>query len=274
MLDLDLSAPLLSITHATVARDGNRVLDDVSLEIQLGRNTAVIGPNGCGKSSLIKLLTRQYYPLARLDDQPTVRILGKDRWNVEQLRSHLGIVSTDMHQFFLDDGGDLTGAEIALSGFFSSRGLAQHHVVTDALRTKALEALDRMGVAHLADRAIGRMSTGEGRRVVIARALVSEPMALVLDEPTTGLDMVAQHRFLARIRKLAAGGTTIVIVTHHIDEVIPEIEHVVLLKSGRVFADGPKADVLTAANLTLQYNTPITLRRAGDFYVANVERDS
>lgn len=271
MREYDKSAPLLSIRNATVVRDGNHVLDDLSLDIRLGENTAIIGPNGSGKSSLIKLLTRQYYPLARPDDLPTVRILGLDRWNVEDLRSHMGIVSADLHQSFLDEG-DCTGYEVAVSGFFSSKGIAFHHVVTEQMRETAFEALERMGIAHLAERPITRMSTGEGRRAIIARALVSNPMALVLDEPTTGLDMAAQHRFLDRIRDLAARGTTLIVVTHHIDEVIPEIEHVILLKQGRVFADGPKAGLLTDETLSAQYDTQIHIRRDGDFYAAHVER--
>jgi iron complex transport system ATP-binding protein len=116
------------------------------------------------------------------------------------------------------------------------------------------------------------MSTGESRRVLIARALVSQPLALILDEPTTGLDIGAQHAFLDKVRELAQGGTTIVLVTHHIEEVLPEVEHVILLKDGRVFADGLKAEILTAANLTAQYGLPIHLHSRGSFFSAHVER--
>lgn len=261
---------LLSISHATVVKSGKYVLDDLSLEIRAGQNTAVIGPNGSGKSSLIKLLTRQYYPLARPDGEPTVTILGKDRWDVFELRSNLGIVSADLHGDFLEES-EMTGYEVAVSGFFSSRGIAPHHTVTAEMREKANDALKRMGAGHLAGRSIGEMSTGESRRCLIARALVSNPLALVLDEPTTGLDMAAQQRFLETVRRLAQRGATIVLVTHHIEEIIPEIDHIVILNAGKVQADGAKEEVLTAQNLSQAYGARIELRRRGKFYSAHVE---
>jgi iron complex transport system ATP-binding protein len=271
MQDIAYDSPLLSVEHATVVKSGKRVLDDLSLEVRLGRHTAILGPNGSGKSSLIKLLTRQYYPLARQDDQPTVRILGEDRWDVSQLRKKLGIVSADMQKSFSDDGS-YSGYEVAVSGFFASVGVPAHLRVTDEMRTTAIDALDAIGARHLADRPFGELSTGESRRVLIARALVSQPLALILDEPTTGLDIGAQQAFLDKVRELAQGGTTIVLVTHHIEEVLPEVEHVILLKDGRVFADGLKAEVLTAANLSAQYGLPIHLHSRGSFFSAHVER--
>ena len=251
-----------------IIRSGKPILDDLSLSISVGEHTAILGPNGCGKSTLIKLLTRQYYPLVRADDRPTVTILGEDRWNVADLRTKLGIVSTDLHQRFLETG-EITGFEAALSGFFASQGLAPHHVVTDTMRDHAHEALVRMGAAHLATREIGTLSTGEGRRILIARALVTKPLALVLDEPTTGLDIVASRKFMDTVRTLAQEGTTVVLVTHHVDEIIPEIEHVILLRTGRVFQDGAKADILTSENLSHLYNAPVTVTKVGDFYSAS-----
>jgi len=259
---------LLRIDHATVVKDSKRILDDLSLEIKLGGHTAIIGPNGSGKSSLIRLLTRQYYPLA--GERPTVRILDRERWDVFELRSQLGIVSADLHTDFLTEP-DLTGFEVALSGFFASKGIASNHLVTERMVDLAHEALERMGAGFLADRPIGQMSTGEFRRCVIARALVTEPLALVLDEPTTGLDMAAQQRFLETIRQLARQGATIVLVTHHIEEIIPEVDHVILLENGRVFADGPKSQVLTAENLSRAYSAAITLYRRGGFFSAHVD---
>jgi iron complex transport system ATP-binding protein len=115
------------------------------------------------------------------------------------------------------------------------------------------------------------MSSGEARRVLIARALVSDPVALVLDEPTTGLDMVARHRFVSLVSRIARSGTTIVLVTHHVEEIIPEVEHVILLKEGRVVCAGPKQSTLTAANLSFLFNAPITLHEANGYYHARSE---
>jgi len=262
------NSPLLLIEHATVVKSGKTVLNDISLSIELGAHTAIIGPNGSGKSSLIKLLTRQYYPLARLDDRPTVRILGQDRWDVFELRSHLGIVSADLHSDFLTEP-ELTAFDVALSGIFATKGVAPRQRVTDEQRDIAHASLERMAVGFLAERPIGEMSTGEVRRCMIARALVSQPLAVVLDEPTTGLDMVAQQRFLESIRGLAQAGTTIVLVTHHVEEIIPEIRNVVLLREGQIFADGAKSSTLTAANLSSAFGWPIGLDERDQYYSAS-----
>jgi iron complex transport system ATP-binding protein len=117
---------------------------------------------------------------------------------------------------------------------------------------------------------MNEMSTGEARRVLIARALVTEPQALVLDEPTAGLDMLARRRFLEEVRRIAAAGTTIILVTHHVEDIIPEIGHVVLLKDGRVAMAGPKPSVLTEANLTTLFGAPIALEMSQAYYSARV----
>jgi iron complex transport system ATP-binding protein len=262
---------LLRLHHATVVKQGNRpLLDDISLAIRDGEHTAIIGPNGSGKSSLIRLITRQYYPLAR-SDGPVVQIYGRERWNVAELRALLGIVSPDAYQLALEGmtHGQIAGIDVVLSGFFASTGLFAHHHVTEVMHRRAAEALALVEAMPLAGKPIAAMSTGEARRIFIARALVSDPRALLLDEPTAGLDLLAMHRFLATIRRVAQHGKTIILVTHHIEEIIPEIERVVLLKEGRVFRDGPKADVLTGATLSALYDAPIHVQ-AGEFYQASV----
>jgi iron complex transport system ATP-binding protein len=266
-------SPLLSISEATVVKSGKRILDNLTLNVLLGSHTAILGANGSGKSSLIKLITRQYYPIARRDDKPTVSILGKDRWDVFELRSFLGIVSADLFQDFIQLP-ETTGIEATLSGYFAAIGLAPHHKVTDAMRQGAYDALDRVNARHLENRPIGEMSTGEARRILIARAIVTKPIALILDEPTTGLDIAARDRFLRIIRGLAEGGTTIVMVTHHVEEILPEIEHVIYLKSGRVLADGSKSQLMTAKRLSELFDAKIALHRSGGYYTAQVEEPS
>lgn len=259
--------PLLKIVGADVVKNGTRILDDLHLEIAPGQHTAILGPNGSGKSSLIKLITRQHYPRARAGDEPVITIFGKSRWDVFALRSQLGIVSSDLHQAFVASA-DITGREVVLSGFFASHGLASHHQVTSEMEDRAEAALELAQAVQLADKPMEQMSTGEARRILIARALGPDPKALLLDEPTTGLDLAARRRFLETIRGIAKAGKTIILVTHHAEEVIPEIQRVVLLTGGKVFRDGPTADVLTSANLTALFGEPVEVRQQNGVYAA------
>src|SRR4029079_19800734 len=202
------SEPLLELCDATVVLGGARVLDRLTLAIGAGEHTAMLGPNGAGKSTFIKLLTLQQYPIPAANGTPPIRVFGRERWNVFELRARLGIVSADLHDRFVqgNSNGTITGVDAVLSGFFASQGVFAHHVVTAVMRRQAGAALDRVGAAHLAAATLDTMSTGEARRVLIARALVHQPAVLVLDEPTRGLDLVARHEFLDRVRHIAQQG--------------------------------------------------------------------
>lgn len=273
----ETEAPLLRIAGATVrrGRSARVVLDDLHLEIQQGEHTAILGPNGSGKSSLIKLIALEYRPLAR-DGEPAVQVFGRDRWDVFELRSSLGIVSPDTQNRLTDrrDGRALLGLDVVLSGFFASEGVPPHRRTTAAMRERAGAALAQMEASHLAATAVHEMSTGEARRVLIARALVAEPRALLLDEPTGGLDLGARHRFLETLRRLARGGTTIVLVTHRVEEVLPEVERVVLLRDGRVAVSGPKGEVLCDAPLSVAYGAALHVEEVAGGYYSAVVRES
>ena len=266
--------PLLTLRSATLVRGGIAVLRDIDLTIRQGEHTAILGPNGSGKSSLIKLITREAYPLMLADGQPAVRLFGKAQWDVGELRSLLGIVTSDLHQTFTRQGAGVTAVDAVLSGFFGSVGLPPRAVVTGEMRERAQAALEELGVLALIQRPMEAVSTGEARRVLIARALVCQPRALLLDEPTTGLDLAAQHAFLEALRRVARGGVTLLLVTHHAEEIVPEVGRVVLLREGRVFRDGLKSDTLTGANLTALFGLPIALKcdTATGFYRTRVER--
>ncbi len=265
--------PLLTLHHATVIRGGRTVLDDLTFEIREGEHTAILGPNGCGKSSLIRLVNKQDYPLLCHEDAKPIRVLDRDRWDLFELRSQLGIVSADLHQSFIvaNGGGRRSGRELVLSGFFASHGLFSHQKASPTMVERADRALALVGAGHLASKRIEEMSTGEARRTLIARALAPDPRALLLDEPTTGLDLMVRQHFLLMLQEIAQQGKTILLVTHHIEEVLPQIQRVILLKEGRVFLEGSKQEVLTSSNLSALYGAKVVLQQDGDYFSAQCD---
>jgi iron complex transport system ATP-binding protein len=265
--------PVLELHNATVIKADRPVLNNLSLTIGVGEHTAIVGPNGAGKSVLVRLLTHEDRAVAPADGSSPVRVFGDDRWNVFELRSQLGIVSADLHQRFVagNSEGRIRGEAAVLSGFLASDGILRYSTVTDEMRKRAGDALERMGAGHLATRWLDELSSGEARRVLLARALVTSPRALVLDEPTTGLDLVARHEFMELVRRIAKGGTTLILITHHIDEIVPEIERVVLLRDGRIVADGPKQSVLTALQLSRLFDAHVAIEAVGGYFYAHLE---
>ena len=260
--DTPAATPLFELDRATVVRGAARVLRNLSLRIPLGQHTVILGPNGCGKSTFIKLINRELYPLAREGDAP-VRVFGLRRWNVAELRTRLGVVTSDLTRD-LQDMPHLRVEEAVLTGFFSSFVIPPHREVDATMRAQARQALAQVNATALADRQVAELSTGEMRRVLIARALVHAPEALLLDEPTAGLDLIAQRHFLSLLRDLAKQGITLVLVTHHLEEIVPEFERVILLSNGDIVADGAPGDVLTSEHLSAAYGGPLQVRREGD----------
>ena len=255
--------PLLAFQHISVMLGGKQVLHDVSLSIGAGEHVAILGPNGCGKSTLIKTITRECYPLALPESSLT--ILGRSSWNVFELRPLLGIVSNDL---MLRSTREILGHELVLSGFFSSIGVQPYHEVTQAMLEKTEQVLGLLEIPHLAQREITELSSGEAHRLLIARALVHDPLALLLDEPCNSLDFRAAIELRGILRKLAKSGTGILMVTHHLPDVIPEIDRVILLREGRIFADGPKAEILTTDRLSELFGLPVELaRRNGSYHL-------
>jgi iron complex transport system ATP-binding protein len=256
--------PLLEFQNVTIHRGEKVALDGITLSIAAGEHVAILGPNGSGKSSLIKAITRELYPRFT-GNGAGLRIMGRDRWNIFELRVMLGIVSNDLMQ---SCARDFSGREVVLSGFFSSIGIWPNHEVTAAMEQKADEVLELLEVTHLADRNVDEMSSGEARRILIGRALVHDPKALVLDEPTASLDLHAMHELRLILRKLARAGTSIIVVTHHLPDIIPEIDRVILIKKGRVLHDGAKRETLTSGSLTELFETPVELvERAGLYQI-------
>ncbi|QWT19187.1 ATP-binding cassette domain-containing protein [Bacillus sp. NP157] len=261
---MDASTPLLSIDRATVVREGRTLLDRLTLDIAAGQHTAILGPNGSGKSTLVKLVERRLYPLVHDDGTPVVRVFGRDRWSVSELRSLLGVVSSDLRREF--EATHERAIDTVLSGFFASMTLGLDHVVDAGMRERATQALERVGAAHLSERDVSTLSTGEARRVLIARALVHRPRALLLDEPCAGLDPGTRRRFLDLLRQLAREGTTLLLVTHHVEEIVPEIGHVVMLRDGRLHAEGPKERLLADGELSVLFGWDIEVARHEGFF--------
>jgi iron complex transport system ATP-binding protein len=254
-------SPLLDLNHVTVMRGEHAALQDVSLRVESGEHVCILGPNGCGKSTLIKTITRECYPLA--NENSSISILGRERWNIFELRSQLGIVSPDL---LASCTTDATGRDVVLSGFFSSTRIFPHHAPSPNLLEKSDAALARLGISHLAGRPVAQMSSGEAKRTLIARALVHDPQTLLFDEPSNALDIGAQIQLRDTMRSLANGGMSILLVTHHVSEIIPEIERVVLLREGRIVADGPKQDMLTSEKLSALFGADIQLVRRDGYY--------
>lgn len=266
LITLVVTDPLLiDIRNATIWRGTTRVFENLNLQIAQHERVAILGPNGCGKTTLLKTINREIYPV--VSDESWVRILGQEKWNVWELRKRIGIVSHDLHSRYT---ATTTALEVVVSGFYSSvgvHGLLANRVSEVQLAT-ALDTLRDLGIESLRDTALRFMSTGQQRRCLLARALVHKPDILILDEPTAGLDLAASFDYLGRIRRLAECGHNILLVTHHLNEIPPQIERVIVLQDGRIVADGDKTSVLTSELLSSVYATPIRVTQLDGYYLA------
>ncbi|AZT85796.1 ATP-binding cassette domain-containing protein [Marinobacter sp. NP-4(2019)] len=251
---------MIDIRHITAYQQATKAIQGVSLTIEDGERVAILGPNGSGKSTLLKVLSRDIYPVDTPDSY--VRVFDKETV-IWEFKSKIGIVSQDLQE---DYTPYTTALDVVTSGFFGAIGAHDHLQPTSKHRQLAEEMLDRVGMAPLAQRMFQRLSTGQKRRLLIARALVNHPKALILDEPSAGLDIGASTLLLNLLRQYCSGNHSIIIATHHIDEIIPEIERVVLLKEGRVVADGPKEAILTGSNLSELYMTDLEVSERGGWY--------
>jgi iron complex transport system ATP-binding protein len=256
------SSSLLHFENVFVQRGERIALNGLNLHVRRGEHVAILGPNGSGKSTLIKTVTRECYPLLRPETR--LEIMGQSRWDIFELRAHIGLVSNDL---MAQCTRDITGREMVVSGFFGSIGLWPNHHVEPHMEETARAAMRTLGVEHLADRWLDELSSGEARRLLIARSLIHKPETLLLDEPTTSLDIRALHDVRQSLQRLAQEGIGLLLVTHHLDDIVPEIDRVVLLRAGQVVADGPKADVLTSENLSAMFGVGVqVVQRAGYYH--------
>lgn len=259
----DPRPPVLRVTSLGMRRDDAVLLRDVSWEVRPGEHWIVLGANGSGKTSLLGALTLYAYPSGGEIDLLGHRY-GTCDWR--ELRKRVGVVSSGIHSHLLEADSAL---HTVASGKYAAFGPWFEADAQDLDRARDLLVAAR--AEQLADRPWRVLSQGERQRVLIARALMADPDVLLLDEPCAGLDPVARERVLRVVDDLAkAGGPTLILVTHHIEEIAPSFTHVLVLRQGTVVAQGPKAVVLTSEILSRAFDHPVSVRRREDRFELDV----
>ena len=262
---------LLELSNVVVERNRTRILDIPSLRIETREHCCIFGPNGSGKSTFLKLLMRFFYPSAVSDACGMVTILGRQDWNVWDLRSHLGFVSSEIdHHFTTGRSGRLNPLEAVLTGFTSGELELPADEVTDSMKQEAERWLDFFEVRNSRNHHVAWMSTGERRRVMLARAMVRSPQALLLDEPTAGLDLLARERLVRKIEAMTDENVQIILITHHLEEVVPQVQRVVFLCRGKLFFDGSPDQAFLADNLSRLFEHPVYSERIQQRWTARL----
>jgi iron complex transport system ATP-binding protein len=256
--------PILSVSGLRIERDGTVILDDVNWRVTRGQHWTILGANGSGKTSLLSALTGYLMPTAG-ELSLLGEIYGESDWR--ELRKKIGIVSSSVRQMMADEEAAL---ETVASGKYAMIDFWGR--VTRTEKFQALKLLRQVECAYLAERPWRVLSQGERQRVLIGRALMAKPRVLILDEPCAGLDPAAREHFLQFIQRLGQRKTspTLVLVTHHVEEIMPVFSHVLLLKDGRVLATGEKAGTLNSRNLSRAFKTRIKLAQHQNRYALKV----
>ena len=253
--------PLMQLHDAVVRRAGRDILNISDFQVNYGENMALLGPNGAGKSTLLRLFTREIHPLHR--DIPPVRFNDKDRIILSEVKSIMGIVSSTMQDQVTVH---LPAIQIVAGGLFGTLGLPHHYEMTKEDEERAMAALEMLGIARLADRDVMTLSSGEARRVLIARELIHDPKVLVFDEPCTGLDPEGMFYVRRSMRKLVQAGKSVILVTHYPEDIIPEVDRVVMIKDGTIFDDGPKEQLLTDERMSSLFDVPMKVLEQNGYY--------
>ncbi len=256
-----MGVPLFEIRDASVVRGGNTILHVENFVLSEHEHVALLGPNGAGKSTFIQLLTREVMPLFR--ENPPVKFRGNARPTLAEIKSCVGVVSVTMHD---QVRVHLPVIDIVCGGMYGTLGLPRHRQALQADLVKAHETLDRLGIANLARRDVMTLSSGQVRRVLVARELVHDPEVLVFDEPCTGLDPEGMYYVRDAMRTLAEDGCAVVLVTHYPEDIIPAIGRVLLIKDALVVADGPKEELLTASCMTDLFGAPLAVECSDGWY--------
>ncbi|MFP7296349.1 ABC transporter ATP-binding protein [Neobacillus niacini] len=245
---------VLQIENLFLRRGEKWILRDMNWKIKKGENWILFGLNGAGKTSLLNLLNAYTFPT-----KGNVNVLGMEfgkTYLAERLRKQIGFVSSSLQQKFHQ--GD-SAYEVVLSGAFASIGL--YETPTDEIRNKAKTLLHNLGCIDYANRNYETLSQGEKQRVLIARALMTDPPLLILDEPTYGLDFIAREKLLDSIEEIvkSPNAPTLIYVTHHVEEILPVFNKTLLLKEGQVFASGDTNELITSECLSQFFELPVTV---------------
>lgn len=259
---------IINFKNVTVGYNNKTVLNNINLTIKEGEHSVILGANGSGKSTLIKLMSNDIYPSRKT---PYIKeVFGQERWNIWDLKKHLGIITNDIHNDFINQAKFTTGLDVILSGFHSTLGLFTYQEFTQYQMEKSLEIMSFLEIESLEYKKVGEMSTGELRKCIIGRALIHNPKAMLLDEPTVGLDIKAQINFIEIIRKISKT-TTIILITHHIEEIFEEISKAILIADGTIYKQGDKKDIIISKNLSDIFDLNLDIdMKSGRYYIKNV----
>lgn len=248
--------PVIDFENVFVSYGLTGVLHDINLKIYPDENWVILGANGSGKSTLLKLFSNDIYPNTAHPFKK--RIFGKDRQDIFELKNKLGIITNDLHYKFETRGPQARAIDVVLSGYYSALGVFKHHDFTSTQLEEAKNAMKFLDIYDIADKKVCEMSTGQLRRCIVGRSLIHNPGLFILDEPTTGLDIIAQNSFIKTIRKLTQK-VPIVLITHDVSEIIPEITHAALMYNGTLYKTGRIEEVLTSENVSVVFNAEIAV---------------
>jgi len=254
---------IIEFKNIHVGYDSTIVLKNINITIKQGEHWAVLGANGSGKSTFMKLIQSEIQP--RQDFPFTKKILDQKHSSIFELKKKLGIITNDLHNYFYTHGSFLSAYEVVLSGFYSSIGVFKHQDFTAEQYNKVDETLKYLEITHLKEKKVKTMSTGELRKCIMARALIHDPIAFVLDEPTVGLDIKAQIDFMKMLKRVSIK-SSIILVTHHLDEIFDGITNVALIAEKTILKSGKKEEILTSQNLSKIFNMDLQIKEKNNRY--------
>ncbi len=258
--------PFVAFRDAVIMRAGREILRIDDLSLAQGESVAILGPNGAGKSTFVQMMTREVLPLHR--DLPPVLFLGDARATLEEVRRHIGVVSSTMQSQI---SVHLPAIQIVEGGFFGALGIPLRKHVTPEQEHAARTIMQELGIADLEDRDVMTLSSGQARRVLIARALVHNPEALIADEPCAGLDPRGMYHIRKTMRRISQSGRSLTLVTHFLEDITPEIDRVILIKDGHVLKDGSKRETLTSEMISELFDCDLAVERKGEYYTLKME---
>lgn len=254
---------IIDFENVHVSYDEKLILKQLNLKIKQGEHWAILGKNGSGKSTLIKLISSEIHP--RKTYEYKKEIFGKERYSLSDLKQKLGIITNDLHNYFEKHGNFLSVYEVVISGYYSTIGVFKHQDFTQEQHERTIEVLKFLELEEIQNKKVHELSTGQLRKSIIARALIHNPKAFILDEPTVGLDIKAQVSFINTIKKLSQNAS-IILVTHHIEEIFEEITNIALMYENNIYIQGNKKDVLTSENLSKIFEVDLSISEKNGRY--------